>query len=436
MNPKRAVLILVFILCVAALSLINALASQTQNLQVSFINVGQGDSALLRDDTGFDILIDGGRTSAGPTVVAYLREQGVDDIDVMVVSHADSDHVGGLIDVLEIDDIPVQQVLYNGYLGDTDTWHVFETAVANEGLALSPAQFPITYTWGSTTAQILNPAPGLVNPETNDASVVILLEYGANHFLFTGDIDSTIEATVVARGTPIAAEILKVGHHGSAYSSSAAFLSAVQPKEAVISVGTNSYGHPDDDTLARLTAAGARIWRTDKFGTIVVLSDGTSYSVLLDYSLYLPYVVYEIQTPVNTPTPTPTTPVPPTPQPTSTPTPTPTEGPATSGNVQIINIFFDGAGSQEPDEHVDIRNDDTRIIQLQNWTLRDNENHVYTFPSFLMQPSQECRIYTNQSHPEWCGFNYGSGSAIWNNSGDCAYLRDEQGNPIDEYCYE
>ena len=214
--------ILLLVLLVVGLSAISVLAyaAPNQNLQVSFINVGQGDSALIRDSNGFDVLIDGGKSSAGPTVVAYLREQGVDDIDVMVASHADSDHIGGLIDVLDATDIPVESVIYSGYPGDTLTWSNFVSAVASEGITLTVAQFPITYTWGETTAHILNPETGLVNPETNDVSVVVLLEHGNNRFLFPGDIDSTIEATVVARGTPVAADILKVPHHGSNYSSS------------------------------------------------------------------------------------------------------------------------------------------------------------------------------------------------------------------------
>jgi hypothetical protein len=92
-------------------------------------------------------------------------------------------------------------------------------------------------------------------------------------------------------------------------------------------------------------------------------------------------------------------------------------------------------GRQEPDEYVEIRNDDTRAIQLSGWTLRDEANHVFTFPNYLMQPGQMCRIYTNEYHAEWCGFSYGSGSAIWNNSGDCAYLRNSVGTLIDDYCY-
>lgn len=136
-------------------------------------------------------------------------------------------------------------------------------------------------------------------------------------------------------------------------------------------------------------------------------------------------------TPENTPTPTNTA------APTNTPTPTPTNTPEPqpSGDVNIIDIFYDGAGSSEPDEYVQIRNDDSAPIQLQNWTLRDEANHEFIFPSFTIQPGQTCRVYTNENHPEWCGFNYGSGSAIWNNGGDCAYLRDSNDVLVDEYCY-
>jgi competence protein ComEC len=127
----------------------------------------------------------------------------------------------------------VHEVYYNGYTRSTLTGLSLVDAVTAEGITLAAAQFPPTYTWGSTTAHILNPAAGLMNPETIDASVVILFEHGANSFLFTGDIDSSIEATVVTRGTPVAVEVLKVAHHGSPYSSSASFLAPVLPAEAV-----------------------------------------------------------------------------------------------------------------------------------------------------------------------------------------------------------
>jgi hypothetical protein len=101
----------------------------------------------------------------------------------------------------------------------------------------------------------------------------------------------------------------------------------------------------------------------------------------------------------------------------------------------IVDIFYNTAASEEPNEYVEIRNDDTKSIQLQNWTLSDAASHVFTFPSFLMEPGKVCRIYTNEYHPDWCGFSYGSGSAIWNNTGDNATLRDGNGILIDDYSY-
>jgi competence protein ComEC len=392
----------------------HGVSTQEYTIQVSFINVGQGDSALIQNSDGYNILVDGGKVSAGSTVLAYLRNNGVYTLDAIVASHADSDHIGGLISVLNATDISVDSVIYNGYPGDTQTWNDFVTAVADEGLTLTTAQFPGELHWGTTTAYILNPPAGLVNPETNSASLVLLLDHYNIDTLFTGDIDSTVESQIIARGTPIAADILKVAHHGSNYSTSTEFLNAVQPKDSIISVGPNSYGHPGADTLARLLASGSTIWRTDRNGTIIVTSsDGISYQVIPSIAgelIFLPLVNrVETQSPTSTP--------------------------PVIGNIVITNIFYDGAGNLEPDEYVEIRNNESYPIHLEGWTLSDIANHVYTFPNFTIQPGQVCRIYTNEYHPEWCGFDYGFGSAIWNNTGDCAYLRDFQTILIDEYCY-
>ena len=137
--------------------------------------------------------------------------------------------------------------------------------------------------------------------------------------------------------------------------------------------------------------------------------------------------------PTTEPPPPTTEPPPPTTEP---PPPTTQPPPIPSGNIVIRNIFYDGVvNSNEPDEYVEIRNDDTNPIQMQNWTLYDVANHTFTFPTYAMQPGEVCRIYTNENHPESCGFNYGNGSAIWNNSGDTATLRDGNGTLIDDYSY-
>ncbi|MFU8771360.1 MAG: ComEC/Rec2 family competence protein [Anaerolineales bacterium] len=271
---------------------LNTLAASNHTVQVSFIDVGQGDAVLIEDSSGFNILLDGGRSSAGPTVVAYLHQKEIDIIDVIIASHAHADHIGGLISVLEDPDILVQEVLYNGYPYDSITWEIFSTKVADQGITMTAAQYPQVYDWGSTTAFILNPDPDLMEVDQNQSSVVVLLVHESNRFLFSGDIDLTAEATVVARGTPLAAEILKVAHHGSRFSSGEDSLAEISPLEAVIQVGANPYGHPAPETLERLEKAAARIWRNDVYGTIVVKSDGMSFTIyhLGKNPIYFPIV--------------------------------------------------------------------------------------------------------------------------------------------------
>jgi beta-lactamase superfamily II metal-dependent hydrolase len=247
---------------------------------VAFIDVGQGDAILIRDGAGFDVLVDGGRKSAGEAVLAYLRLVQVDDLEALIATHADSDHIGGLIDVLGAPDIPVESAYFNGYPGDTQTWAEFEAAVLAEGLSLTPAQYPANLAWGSAFVEVLNPEAGLVNPDQNEVSVVLLIGYAQIGVLLTADIDSSVESQLPGRTASLQAEVLKVAHHGSKYSSGEDFLAAVQPAEAVISVGPNAYGHPSPEALARLSAAKARLWRTDSVGTVTAVIDGAAYYML------------------------------------------------------------------------------------------------------------------------------------------------------------
>ncbi len=257
------------------------------DFQVSFISVGQGDSALVQAPDQENILIDGGPVSAGPTVVAYLKSRNITAIDVVVASHNDADHIGGLVDVLE-SGIPVKAVVYNGEPVTTTTYIHFTNAMMAQGLTPTPAATGQEYTWGQVSADVLNPQSPF-NGDQNEDSLVLLLTYEQVHFLFPGDIGISTEGIILAQGTPLAADVLKVAHHGSKYSSSASFLDAVKPKFAVISVGPNNYGHPALETLGRLSAAGAQIYRTDQQGTLLFVSDGqTVFAETVDIFLYLP----------------------------------------------------------------------------------------------------------------------------------------------------
>ena len=101
-----------------------------------------------------------------------------------------------------------------------------------------------------------------------------------------------------------------------------------------------------------------------------------------------------------------------------------------------MTIHTKGSGQSQPDEYVEFRNDDAYPIQLRNWTLRDDAQHVFGFPNFVMQSGQVCRVYTDEYHPEFCGFTYRSSSPIWDDTGDCAFLRNSLGTPIDTKCYQ
>ena len=308
------------------------------SMSATFIDVEQGDSCWLHLPNGDDVLVDGGKSQAGPTVVAYLNEHGVTDIELMVATHGDADHIGGLIDVLA--SMPVAEAWLDSQTCTTLTCQEFYQALANNGVVTGIVRMGESYSWGEVAALVLNPSEPLY-ADKNENSVALRVSYGSVDFLLTGDVETGAENRMLNSGNPLEAEILKVAHHGSSSSSSPDFLSAVSPEVAVISVGQNSYGHPTEQTISRLQAVGATIYRTDQHGTTVVTTDGYTYSVSLSQELthtvllplvlksYLPLPPTVTPTPTATPTQTPTrTPTPPkTATPTGTPTPTmtPTE---------------------------------------------------------------------------------------------------------------
>jgi len=383
-------------------------AAPTLDVKITFLDIGQGDAILIQDNAGFTALIDGGKTSAGDKIISFLQVENIDFLDAVVATHEDSDHIGGLIDVLTADNISIGNVYINGYPGDSQTWKDFTTAVVNKGLSLTPLQYPMTLSWGSGIVSVLNPLPNLGTPDQNRASVVLLIDYGDIEVLLTGDIDTTAENHILARGSSVDAEILKVAHHGSNYSSSESFLEMSHPAEAIISVGPNVYGHPASEVLARLETNGAEIWRTDNQGSIVAKIDGNLYTIFQTrFTSFLP-IIQRFQAFLKSPY---------------------------TGIITIPDIYYDGTGDTEPDEYVEIINHGSAAVNLKNWQLTDNENHVYIFPGFKIQPGQICRVYTNKTYARWCSFTFLSKTAIWNNSGDCATLTDAENLFVAKTCY-
>lgn len=249
-------------------------------LHVYFLDVGQGDAILVVAPDGRQMLVDG-----GPSPTALLNELGAvlpfwdHTLDLVVLTHPDGDHITGLIPLLER--YRVAQVL--------DTPQSDAAPEAGPWLAgLAAADVPRTYAQrgarlpiGALQVTVLHPGPQLLRgtaSDDNNNAIVLRLDYGAISLLLTGDAEREAEDALAAARMPLAATVLKVGHHGSNGATSAGFVAAVQPRLAVIQVGAdNNFGHPHPDVLARL--AGIDVLRTDLNGRIEVISDGRQLQI-------------------------------------------------------------------------------------------------------------------------------------------------------------
>lgn len=278
---------IVFTLLIALLVLcgwLYATEQQTEELLVTFLDVGQGDATLIESPYGTQVLIDGGR---GRSVLHELnRALGFFDrsIDVVVATHPDADHIGGLIEVLKR--YEVSTILMTENESDTPEYGAFMERVREEGAVVRYVRRGERYDFGvgragSTTLTVLFPDHDPRALESNTSSIVAELEYGVTSFMLTGDSPAAIEAYLVSKdGESLKSDVLKAGHHGSRTSSSEVFVSAVSPTYVIISAGKdNSYGHPHREVMDRFTAHGIITKNTADEGSISVVSDGTSVRI-------------------------------------------------------------------------------------------------------------------------------------------------------------
>ena len=248
------------------------------SMTVHFLDGGQGLSILVESE-GQTLLYDGGPRSASSYVVSYLQEKKIDEINYLISSHYDEDHVSGLIGCLSA--FQVDQVIGADYVHDSSLYDSFVNEVTEQGLEISHPAVGTEYTFGSGKFVILSPRE--ISKESNANSVAIKLINGNNSFIFTGDADHNSEADMVASGIDLKCDVLSVGHHGSATATSWDFLQETIPEFAVISCGAdNMYGHPDADTMEKLYDMEIQVYRTDEQGTIVASSDGDFISWNMD----------------------------------------------------------------------------------------------------------------------------------------------------------
>jgi competence protein ComEC len=263
LRPDRALLLLASALVASWLQ-----APPSPAAELIFLDVGQGDSALIRLPGRVEILVDGGGTPFGDydvgagTVVPALRALGVDELELVIASHADADHIEGLAAVLEA--LPVQVLALGHPAWDKGVFQALMAVAERRGVPVWRLRRGETLRLGGASLDILNP-PERPYPEVNDNSVAFALRWGGrSRALFLGDLGAAVEAELAAPE----AEVLMVPHHGSTTSTSAALLAAVRPEVAVISVGRNRFGHPAPEVLARLRAAGVRIHTTLESGAV------------------------------------------------------------------------------------------------------------------------------------------------------------------------
>ncbi len=269
--------------CTINISFDDSENSLSDEIQVHFIDVGQGDSSLIITDN-FNILIDAGEKEEAYAVNSYLNEHGVEKLDYIIATHPHSDHIGGLAQVIAENDVDTVIIphMTDDKIPTTKVYAEFLNAVDEKDCNLEEAYVGEILNFGDAEIEIIAPVNDDYS-DLNNFSVISELTYGDTKFLFTGDAEVKSENEVLKNGMFEDTDVLKVGHHGSNSSTGEKFLEVVKPEYAVISCGEgNSYNHPNEETIQRLLEYTDNIYRTDLQGNIVITSDGTDIKVDYD----------------------------------------------------------------------------------------------------------------------------------------------------------
>lgn len=238
------------------------------NLKIYFVDVGQADCILINDNNEHS-LIDAGNNEDGEKLVKYFKDLGVSGFKYVFGTHAHEDHIGGMDDI--INNFNIEHFYMPDAITTTKTFEDVLDALGNKGIAFETPNEDDVLKFGDTSISILH--VGRDKNDLNDTSIVLKLTYNDTSYLFMGDATSSVEKEILDKD--LESDVLKVGHHGSQYSSTAAFLKKVSPKYAIIEVGANNtYNHPREVTLKKLESLGTKIYRTDLDGTIILTSDG------------------------------------------------------------------------------------------------------------------------------------------------------------------
>jgi beta-lactamase superfamily II metal-dependent hydrolase len=382
-----------------------------------FLDVGQAD-AIYIGYGDFDMVIDGGNNEDGPLVVNYLREQGVDDIELLVASHAHEDHIGGLDDVIKAFD--VEKIIDSGQVSTTNTYKSYLHAAKSENAAFIEDDDLVFNIDENMRVEIIETGDNYSN--TNDNSVLVRIVYNCVEMLFTGDMESDVEKKILNKN--INADILKAGHHGSSSSSSYNFLEKVNPSYVIISAGLNNkYGHPHTESLANFLKFTDRIYGTWKSGSIIVQTDGVNIKLNTDEKVTMKDAHASIGN-IGYSEPK-------------------TDGvindPPDSANNIIENISLTESGViisnlDKKAEYISILNTSNKDINLTGWTIVSVlGNQRFTFSEYILKSGSTIKVGDSNKNSDII-FHWLDGRGVWNNSkDDPAQLYDSSGMLVDEY---
>ena len=244
----------------------------SSNLKIYFVDVGQADCILINDNNEYS-LIDVGNNEDGEKLVKYFKDLGITKFKYVFGTHAHEDHIGGMDNIIE--NFQIEHFYMPDAITTTRTFEEVLDALEEKKIAFETPEEDENLTFSDTDFKVLH--VGKDKKDLNDTSIVLKLTYKNTSYLFMGDATSSVEKDILDKD--IKSDVLKVGHHGSQYSSTISFLKKVSPKYAIIEVGkNNSYNHPKEVTLKKLEDLGTKIYRTDEDGTIILTSDGENMS--------------------------------------------------------------------------------------------------------------------------------------------------------------
>lgn len=384
------------------------MAAQEQPVVVTFLDVGQGDAVVIEAPDGSFAMIDAGRASP----LRHLVRLGVDELALLVASHAHADHIGGLDDVLTAR--PVGSYLDNGVPHSTDTYLELMAHVERLDVRYLEA-LPRTISLGAVTLEVL-PMPRATDDQ-NNRSVGLLLRYGAFSALLTGDSEYEQLDYWVRTGALDDVVLLKAPHHGSADGFTYSFLDVVRPEVVVVSVGAdNPYGLPRAEALAAYSSYAERVARTDRDGHVTVLGypDG-GFDVRVDDAGPDPEAL-----------------------PPEARTVDPTEEPPPGSGV-TVSVYAAAAGAWGDDlneEYAVIENHGREALRIGSWKLCDLTSRCFLFPpDASIPPGRRVVVYSGYGHTDGVSFFMNNDRPVWNVNGDEATLFDAGGKEVARYVY-